>query len=201
MKSIFSATIFAALTSALVSAAPLTRRAAGGPVVATYGAEFYRVISEAEPEVDQTSFYGLNTAVIACNYQDLYEIDTFVSFAIPPLAEITGATESSTCNFVIYNAGHVSGTQNIQLSTIGAEIDQTQTLTFKSHPYYNQDEGQYIVNESGPSVAVDVFTVPCIFQGNMQFVMRPVFNGTTTYITWDQDHGSYKMGAFIEIRN
>jgi hypothetical protein len=200
MKSIFSITIFAALTSALVSAAPLTGRTANGPVVATYGADFYRVISQASPDVDQTSNYGLNTAVVACNYQGLNEIDTFVSFAIPPLAQITGATESSTCDLVIYNAGHVYGTQNIQLFTIGAEIDQTQPLTFNSHPYYNQYEGRYIVNDNGPSVAIDVFTVPCIFQGNMQFVMRPMFNGTQ-YITWDQAPGINSMGAFIEIRN
>ena len=199
MKGIFSAATFIAIASALVAAAPfkVAERSASGPIIYTKGADFIRVVSEANPNTDEIGTYGTQTGLIArTNGQN--ELASLVSFDIPPVSAIAGASASSTCNFVIKNPASVSGSQTTQLFTLGAEFGEYDTITFNQHPYYNQYEGAYFVNAVGDSSAVDVTTVPCTFGGNMQFVMRP--QNDNDYITWTQNNGG-NVGAFIEIRN
>lgn len=199
MKGIFSAATFIAVASALVAAAPfkVAERSASGPVIYSKGADFIRVVSEANPNTDEIGTYGTQTGLIArTNGQN--EFASLVSFDIPPVSAIAGASASSTCNFVIMNPASVSGSQTTQLFTLGAEFGEYDTITFNQHPYYNQYEGAYFVNAVGDSSAVDVTTVPCTFGGNMQFVMRP--QNDNDYINWTQNNGG-NVGAFIEIRN
>lgn len=199
MKGIFSAATFIAIASALVSAAPfkVAERSASGPLIYSKGADFLRVVSQANPDTDQIGTYGTQTGYTARTNGN-EEFASLVSFDIPPLAAIAGASASSTCNFVIKNPASVSGSQTTQLFTLGAEFGEYDTITFNQHPYYNQYEGAYFVNAVGDSSPVDVTTVPCTFGGNMQFVMRP--QNDNDYITWTQNNGG-NVGAFIEIRN
>jgi hypothetical protein len=199
MKNIFSAATFVALVSALVSAAPLkvAERSAGGPLIYSKGADYIHVTSQDNPNTDEAVMYGTQNAVISRTNGN-NEYASYVSFAIPPLASIPGATESSTCNFVIRNPAVADGSQITQLFTLGAEFAEGDTLTFNTHPYHNQYEGGYYVNMGGDSTAIDVLTVPCIFGDNMQFVMRP--QNDNDYIAWYQDSAA-NVGAFIEIRN
>ena len=62
-------------------------------------------------------------------------------------------------------------------------------------------EGTYHVNLNGDSTSVDIFTVPCVFGGNMQFIMKP--QNDNDYITWTAgaDGVVAPVGAFIEVRN
>jgi hypothetical protein len=199
MKGIFSAATFVAIASALVSAAPLkvAERSASGPILYTKGADFIRVTSEGDPNVDQINTFGTQIGYVARTNGNS-EFASFVSFDIPPMSAIAGASASSTCNFVVKNPAAVSGSQTTQLFTLGAEFGEYDTLTFNQHPYYNQYEGAYFVNAVGESSPIDVFTVPCQFGENMQFVMRP--QNDNDDITWTQDNAA-NVGAFIEIRN
>ena len=199
MKGIFSAATFIAIASALVSAAPfkVAERSASGPLIYSKGDDFLRVVSQADPNTDQIGTYGTQTGYIA-RTKGNEEFASLVSFDIPPLSAIAGASASSTCNFVIKNPASVSGSQTTQLFTLGAEFGEYDTITFIQHPYYNQYEGAYFVNAVGDSSPVDVTSVPCTFGGNMQFVMRP--QNDNDYITWTQNNGG-NVGAFIEIRN
>jgi Ubiquitin 3 binding protein But2 C-terminal domain len=199
MKGIFSAATFVALLSALAAAAPLKHaaRSANGPLVYTKGADFIHVTSEANPQTDQAPIYGTQTALIArTNGQD--EFASYVSFAIPALSNIAGASASSTCNIVIKYPAQSQGSQITQLFSLGSEFTESQTLTFNQHPYHNQYYGEYNVLVGQESTPVDVFTVPCKFGDNMQFVMRP--QNDNDYITWVQSN-SANVGAFVEIRN
>ena len=199
MKGIFSTATFIAIASALVSAAPfkVAERSASGPIIYTKGADFIRVTSQTNPNTNEIGTYGTQTGYIArTNGND--EFASYVSFYIPPISAIAGASASSTCNFVIKNPAAVSGSQTTQLFTLGAEFGEFDTLTFNQHPYHNQYEGAYFVNAVGDSSPIDVYTVPCKFGDNMQFVMRP--QNDNDYITWTQNDGA-KVGAFIEIRN
>ena len=199
MKAIFSAATFVALISALAAAAPLkvAERSATGSIIYAKGADFIHVTSEASPQTDEASIYGTQTAVIArTNGQN--EFASYVSFAIPPLASIPGATASSTCNFVIQNPAFASGSGMTQLFSLGSEFAENDTLTYWQHPYTNQYYGTYEIAVGSASTAIDVATVPCIFGDNMQFVMRP--QNDNDYITWTQNAAS-NVGAFIEIRN
>jgi hypothetical protein len=195
MKGIFSATTFVALISALAAAAPfkVTERSATGPLIFSKAADFIHVTSEADPNTDQAAAYGSLTGLIArTNGQD--EFASYVSFVIPALSSISGATTSSTCDFVIRNPANATGSQMTQLYTLGYQLPDS--ITFNSHPYHDQYEGVYQVVVGSDSIAVDVATVPCQFGELMQFVMRP--QNDNDYITWQQDTD---VGAFIEIRN
>jgi hypothetical protein len=197
MKGIFSATTLIAVLAALTSAAPLKERSVGGPVIFTKGADFIRVTSESQPQVDQSATLGTHQAIISrTNGQN--EHASYVSFAIPDIASVAGATSQSTCHFVIKNPTSLWGSQHTQLFDLGAEFTETQTLTFWQHPYHNQYRGEYIANAGSDSTPIDVFSVPCKFGDNMQFVMRP--QNDNDNIAWTQDNVNH-VGAFIEIRN
>ena len=139
MKTIISSIASLVALSALVSAAPLqpVERSANGPIVWSQVAEFYQVISQAQPTTNQEHIYGFSTAVIS-RTQDSNEFDTIVSFPMPALSEIANATSSSTCNFVIKNPGHVTGSQNIELFTIGKEISLNDSITWSTQPFTNE---------------------------------------------------------------
>src|SRR5262245_52416560 len=96
MKDILSVTAFLALLSALVSAAPLSRRGSS-----TYGADYFKVISAAVPNVD-ISPGGSNTAMISI-INGSNETDTIVSFSIPPLRP------NSTCQFYMSGVNPLPG--------------------------------------------------------------------------------------------
>jgi Ubiquitin 3 binding protein But2 C-terminal domain len=201
MKAIFSAVAIAAL-SALVSSTPLTKRSADGPILTSVSPTYLHIISEAEPNTDQATTFGLNTAIIS-RTDGSNDIDTLVSFDIPAMSAIAGATASSTCDFFINNAASVNGSQTIQLFTLVSEVDLSQPLTWNTAPSSNQYEGAYFVVEgaaTGGSVAIDVFTFPCLFGQSMEFIVRPF--GDDVFITWTQGGaGAVPTGAFIEVRN
>jgi hypothetical protein len=160
-------------------------------------AEFYQVISQAQPTTNQEHIYGFSTAVIS-RTQDSNEFDTIVSFPMPALSKIENATSSSTCTFVIKNPVHVTGSQNIELFAIGKEISLNDSST---QPFTNEYEGTYHANLNGDSTSVGVSTVPCKFGGNMQFIMKP--QNDNDYIMWTTafDGVVAPVGAFIEVRN
>jgi hypothetical protein len=198
MKGIFSTATFIAIASALVAAAPFNNfaeRSASGPIIYTKGADYIHVTSEKYPQTDEASTYGTQTAFIA-RTQGKDEYASYVSFAIPPLSSISGATESSTCHFVIRNPTNADGSKVTQLYSLGAEFGKTDYMTFWQHPYHDQYYGAYNVAENYESTPVDVTRVPCKFGGKMQFVMRP--QNDNDYITWTQGPN---VGAYIEIRN
>jgi Ubiquitin 3 binding protein But2 C-terminal domain len=204
MQSLFQifAVFLIAFLPSFVRAVPLkqTERSVGGPIILTLGAEFYRVISQAEPDTDFLTTYGSQTAIISRS-QGSDEVATLVSFQMPAISDISGATASSTCDFVVKNPGTASGSQILQLFTLGYQFSESISppVTFNSHPYYNQYEGEYYVSVGGDSTAIDVFTFPCVFGTNMQFVLRP--QNDNDYISWEQDSISLLNGAYIEVRN
>ena len=196
MKGIFSPATFVAIISALAAAAPF-KAAERDTLIYSKGADFIHVTSEANPQTDEAMYYGTQTALIArTNGQD--EFASYVSFAIPGLSSIPGATSSSTCSFVIRNPLQAYGSQETQLFSLGAEFAEGDTLTFWQHPYIDQYRGVYLVEVGTDSTPIDVNSFPCKFGDNMQFVMRP--QNDNDYITWTQDAGA-DIGAFIEIRN
>jgi hypothetical protein len=205
MKAIFSTLSIAALC-ALVSAAPtrIAKRNANGPLVTQIAASAFHIIDENNPNTDVNGNFQTNTAVISRSDTTL-DIDTLVNFVIPPLSEIPGATASSTCDFVVYNAFEITGSQTLQLFTTVTEADLAGPLTFNTAPSSNQYEGMYFVNGAsaanpGISVAIDVNSFPCQFGSTMQFIMRP--QNDNDFITWEQGgSGAIQVGAFIEIRN
>lgn len=207
MKGIFSIATFVTLLSAVALAAPLAKRTPNGPIIWTQGADFIRVTDEVHPDVDQLSTWGTQSGVVqrfAGSPGGSYERDSYISFTIPALDDIPGATESSTCDFVIKNPGFNSGgTMLAQLFSLGTSFTETQTLTFYQHPYFNQYMGSYQINqgtasEAATSTPLDVFSFPCTFGGEMQFALRP--QGDSDSIVWGQNNAS-GVGAFIEVRN
>jgi hypothetical protein len=202
MKTIFSTLAVAALC-ALVSAAPTRVAKRSGALVTSIPASYFHVIDENQPNVDvSATTYGYQTAVISRSDTTL-DIDTLVNFEIPALSAISGATSSSTCDFVVYNVAEATGSQTIQLFTLVSEVDLAQPLTFNTAPSSNQYEGMYFLQEgaaTGVSIAIDVSSFPCQFGTTMQFIMRP--QNDNDYITWTQGGaGAVPVGAFIEIRN
>jgi len=199
MKGIFSAATLVAVFAALTSAAPtLNERSPNGPVIATIGAEFIRVTSESQPSIDLSSVYGTQQGVISRNNgQD--EHASYVSFNIPDISLIPGASAQSTCHLVIKNPAYATGSQNTQLFSLGGGLfTATSPLTFWSHPYHNQYLGVYTVNIGGDSTPIDVASIPCQFGTEAQYVLRP--QNDNDYINWNQNNAAL-VGAFIEVRN
>lgn len=196
MKGFFSVATFVAIISTLVAAAPF-KAAERDTVVYSKGADFIHVTSEANPQTDEAINFGTQTALIArTNGQD--EFASYVSFAIPSLSAIPGATSSSTCSFVIRNPLQAYGSQETQLFSLGAEFAEGDTLTFWQHPYHDQYRGVYLAEVGTDSTPIDVTSFPCKFGDNMQFVMRP--QNDNDYITWTQNSAA-EVGAFIEVHN
>ena len=181
MKGIFSVATFVALVSTVVFSAPLTPRAPI-PVSPT----FFQIISEDKPNIQFGTTLIPQISVVGGSH----EVDSFVSFSIPP---ISGASSTSTCKFVLRG---VTATPDsaIQLSSLGSQLIGDET--FNSHPYYNQDKGQYSIDPTtGNSSPLYGGTVPCNIGGApTQFVIRPHF--TDGSITWTQ---SATVGAFLEV--
>jgi hypothetical protein len=199
MKGIFSVATLVAVLAALTSAAPtMKERSVGGPVIYTKGADFIRLASEAQPQVDESVALGTTSEAIIARTNGQNEYDSYVSFQIPALASIPGATSSSTCNLVIRNPETVTGSGHTQIFDLGGLITQTGTLTYWQHPYTNQYRGEYIANLGGDSTPIDVYTVPCNFGGYMQYELRP--QNDNDYIAWTQDNVN-NIGVFVEIRN
>jgi len=200
MKAIFSTLSIAALC-ALVSAAPTRVGKRSGALVTSIPASYYHVIDENKPNTDVSATYGSQTAVISRSDTTL-DIDTLVNFEIPDLSSIPGASASSTCDFVVFNAASVSGSQTLQLFTLVSEVDLTGPVTFNSAPSSDQYKGMYFIQEGATttSLAIDVTSFPCQFGTTMQFIMRP--QNDNDFITWTQGGaGAVPVGAFIEIRN
>jgi len=200
MKAIFSTLSIAALC-ALVSAAPTRVAKRSGALVTSIPASYYHVIDENKPNTDVSATYGSQTAVISRSDTTL-DIDTLVNFEIPDLSSIPGASASSTCDFVVFNAASVSGSQTLQLFTLVSEVDLTGPVTFNSAPSSDQYKGMYFIQEGATttSLAIDVTSFPCQFGTTMQFIMRP--QNDNDFITWTQGGaGAVPVGAFIEIRN
>jgi hypothetical protein len=178
MKGIFSIATFVALAAALVSSAPLTRR---DPI--SVPADYFEIISEAEPD---TTFGPTQIPVISV-VDGSNEVDSFVSFSIP--SSIT-LSSTSTCQFFLTGVTADSGSA-VQLFSLGYPLVGDET--FNTHPFYDQDEGQYSVDPTtGDSSPLYGGYVPC--SSIMQFVIRPHF--TDASITWTQ---SDTVGAFIEV--
>ena len=178
MKGIFSVATFLALTSALVSAAPFTRRGS----VAIPASELWVITNPAPADIITPG--GTSTAQIFIS-DGSGEMDTIVSF------DVTGLTPSntSTCQFVIQNIPAPTGSGIVQLFTLGGQVASPLT----SVPYYDQYEGQYDLT-TNPSTPIDVQFVPCNFENDaIQFVIRP--QNTDDSITWVQD--STSVGAFL----
>ena len=202
MKAIFSAIALAALTT-LVSTAPVKRQ-----VLASIPASYNYVISQADPDVDQAPLIGDPNIALISRDNGYNDFDTIVNFEIPDISTISGATPSSTCNFVIYNVGALSGSETMQLYTLNIFVDlKSGSVTWNSaNPTsVNQNYGTYIVFSgatTGPSVAIDggSRTFSCQFGSTLQFLMRP--QGDDDYITWLQDGaGAVLSGAYIQVRN
>jgi hypothetical protein len=191
MKSIFSYATLVAVLAAIGSAAPLAPRS----VLFTKGADFIRVTSEAEPQTDQISVFGTETAVIS-RQNGQNEFASYISFALPDAASI-GATSSSTCSIVINNPAQSTGSQNTQVFSLGGGLfTQTGPLTFWQHPYHDQYRGVYQTGVGEASTAIDVTNFPCNFGQEMQFVFRP--QNDNDYITWTQNTPA-NIGAFIQV--
>jgi hypothetical protein len=203
MKTFFSTLTVAALC-ALAAAAPtrVSKRSAAGPLVTSIAPSAVHIIDENQPNVDVASQYDPGSVVISRSDTTL-DIDTIINFWIPALADIPGATSSSTCDFKVYNAGVVSGSQTLQLFTTVTEADLTGPLTFNTAPSSNQYEGMYFIQAGAAnsgSVAIDVSTFPCEFGSTMQFIVRP--QNDNDFIAWTAPGaGATPIGAFIEIRN
>ena len=200
MKAIFSTLSIAALC-ALVSAAPTRVAKRSGALVTSIPASRYHVIDQNHPNTDVSATFGSNTAVISRSDTTL-DVDTLVNFEIPDLSSIPGASASSTCDFVVFNAASVSGSQTLQLFTLVSEVDLTGPVTFNSAPSSDQYKGMYFIQEGATttSLAIDVTSFPCQFGTTMQFIMRP--QNDNDFITWTQGGaGAVPVGAFIEIRN
>lgn len=181
MKSIISIATFVTVACMLTSAAPLTRRA---PI--SISPTFFQIISEDQPDTQ----FGTTLIPQISIADGSHEIDSFVSFSIPP---ISGATSTSTCKFVLKCVTASPGAA-IQLFSLGYQLIGFET--FNSHPYYNQDEGQYSIDSTtGDSTPIYGKSVPCNIGGApTQFVIRPHF--TEGSITWAQTD---TVGAFLEI--
>jgi hypothetical protein len=190
MKSIFSYATLVAVLAAIGSAAPLSPRA----VLYTKGADFIRVTSESQPQTDQISVYGTQTAVIS-RQNGQNEHASYVSFNIPSAASL-GATSSSTCSLVINNPADAEGSKNTQVFTLGGEFTENGPLTFWQHPYHDQYRGVYQTGVGVGSTAIDVTNFPCKFGQNMQFVFRP--QNDNDFITWTQNSPA-NVGAFIQV--
>src|SRR5271154_4375675 len=170
MKGIFSAVTFIAIATALVAGSPIEGTKQGqfkhskrgqslaernGALIYTKAADFIHITSEASPDVDQDSIFGTQTGLIArTNGQN--EFDSYVSFYIPALSTIPGASASSTCNLVIRNPASTYGSQITQAFTLGAEFGPNDVLTFNQHPFVNQYEGAYLTELNSDSTAIDV---------------------------------------------
>jgi Ubiquitin 3 binding protein But2 C-terminal domain len=194
MKGIFSVATLLSVLATLAAAAPLTPR---GVPIYSKGADFIRVTNEAQPNSDETSVFGLHEGYIS-RTNGIEEHASYLSFAIPPITSIPGASASSTCSLVIRYPGSATGSGYTQLYSLGGPIDETTPLTFYSHPYHNQYLGTYAVTEGDESTAIDVQTIPCTFNGKMQYVLRP--QNDNDYIQWDQDNVN-GIGAFIVVSN
>src|SRR5208282_5056206 len=100
---------FIALASTLTSAAPLTRRAPI-PISPT----FFQIISADKPDIQFGTTFIPQISVV----DGSHEIDSFVSFSIPPIA---GASSTSTCNFVLKGVTASPGSA-IQLFSLGYQL-------------------------------------------------------------------------------
>jgi hypothetical protein len=181
MKGIFSIAAFVALASALVSSAPLTRRTI--PTGTFVPASYYEVIQAQYPDAQETTQSPTISVIDGSN-----EVDSFVSFTLP--AGIL--TSTSTCQFFLQGVG-LTATPNaaVQLFSLGSALLGTET--WNSHPSYNQDEGQYIVDSTtGDSTPLYGGYVPCA--DTMEFVIRPHFTDAT--LQWTQTD---TVGAFIVV--
>jgi len=183
MKGIFSVAAFLALASAIVSSAPLAPRT--DDLIFVPGTNYF-VIEQALPNTVITP-NATSTAMISITNGNK-EIDSFVTFQIPPA---TNVTFTPTCQFMVKNVT-ATGSKRLQLFTVGAPI--TKPPTFNMHPFYNQYEGQYVIDATGNSAPVDVFRIPCAFGETLQFVMRP--QNTNDMITWTQGGD---VGAFLQV--
>lgn len=196
----FSVVSIVALLSVFAAAKPVAKRSAGGTLIFTKGADYILVTSQQYPNTP--SPFGTQTAIIERD-QGQNEQDSYLSFAMPEMTDIPGATASSTCNFVIKNPTSVSGSAITQLFRLGAPFTAQQGLTWNDHPYVNQYYGSYSVapgtfGGDAASTPLDVSSFPCLFGQQMQFVLRP--ENDNDLIHWIQnDEGS--IGAFIEVRN
>jgi hypothetical protein len=181
MRCIISIVTFITVVYTLTSAAPLTPR---GPIPIT--PTFFEIIAADSPN----SQFGTTLIPQISISGGSHEIASFVSFSIPP---ITGATSTSTCQFILRGVTATSSSA-IQLFSLGYQL--TGSETFNSHPYYNQDEGQYRIDpNTGNSTPLYGGTVPCNIGGApTQFIIRPHF--TEGSITWTQTN---TVGAFLEI--
>ena len=202
MKAIFSAIVIAAV-SAIVSAAPTKRQA-----LSLIPASYNYVVSQAEPDVDQAPIYGNPNIAVISRTNGYNDIDTIVDFAIPDITSIPGATSSSTCSFVVYNVGALSGSQTLQVYTLNQWVDLfSPPVTWNSADVQSVDQnyGTYEVFSgatTGPSVAIDggSWTFPCQFGQTVQFLLRP--EGDNDYITWSQGGGGAVLtGAYIQVSN
>lgn len=177
MKGIFSVATFLALASALVTAAPLTKRA-----TVLIPANALYIVNNPNPAPVPMPPSTPNAKISIVDGSN--EIDTIVSFDVSSFT----ATSTSTCQFVIQNIPPPSGSGIVQLFTLGAEVTSSTAFV----PYENQYEGQYDVN-TDPSTPIDVKFVPCNFQnGVLQFIIRP--QDTDDAISWVQTSTD---GAFI----
>lgn len=181
MKGIFSVASLFVLTCTMVSAAPLARR---DPIPVS--PTFFQIISADKPDIQ----FGTTLIPQISVTDGSHEVDSFVSFTIPPIA---GASSTSTCRFVLKGVTASPGAV-IQLFSLGSQLIGSET--FNRHPYYNQDEGQYSIDStSGNSTPLYGGTVPCNIGGApTQFVIRPHF--TDSSVTWTQ---SSTVGAFLEV--
>jgi hypothetical protein len=181
MKCIISIATFIAVACTLTSAAPLTQRA---PICIS--PTFFEIIAADAPD----SQFGTTLIPQISIADGSHEIASFVSFTIPP---IPGATSTCTCKFVLKGVIATSGSA-IQLFSLGSQLVGSET--FNSHPYYDQDEGQYSIDPTtGDSTPLYGRTVPCNIGGApTQFIIRPHFADGS--ITWTQTD---TVGAFLEI--
>jgi Ubiquitin 3 binding protein But2 C-terminal domain len=181
----------AAVLIGAASAAPLSER---GNVIFTKGADFIHPTSQADPNTDQASKYPNQGVISRTNENN--EWDSFISFAIPAMNQIPGASPSSTCSFVVKNPAVSSGSGIAQLFTVGAPFTKDQTITYNQHPFINEYFGAYQTRTGGDSNAIDVSSFPCQFGENMQFALRP--QNDNDNINWTQNGN---VGAFIVISN
>ena len=167
MKTIFSTATLVALLGALASAAPT--KLATRSVLTTFGADFYFVLDGANPN----TLSGATSAGEIERINGNNEVDTLVSFTIPPYTSIPGASASSTCQLVIRNPSTVTGSGETQIFTLGGAISSANQYSFYQHPFYDQYRGVQQANLGTDSTPIDVQSFPCGFGGNLQLALRP----------------------------
>jgi hypothetical protein len=159
------------LIATLVAAMPskLSRKVATANDLYVTSASFIIVVDEAEPWD-----YGtiLNGQISSSDNSD--EKDTFVSFSVPPMSAIKGATLSSLCQVRLVNPTSKNGTAAANVyPLVSASLTASSTFNFLGEPPVSYSAAIGTLNFDDSDIVGTSGTFDCGYGSNMQFEMTP----------------------------